>query len=275
MTVSVREILAEEYHRHPALSSTGARRLLPPSCPALFKWQQDHPVEKDYFDIGKAAHKVVLGDVSAEVKIIEAGNYRKQSAQDQRDQARAAGVTPVLRPVWDRILAMAEKIREHPLASRLLDPEGGKPEQSLFWVDQATGIECRCRIDWLRSPRRGRLLIIDYKTGESAERSKFSRAAMNYGYHQQVAFYVDGVKAVGLDRNPGFLFIVQEKEQPFLVNVIELDPTDVAIGRLLNRQALDIYAECIANDHWPSYSENEVEIASFPGYYRAQFEDEL
>ena len=32
-----------EYHRHPALSSTGARRLLRPSCPALFDWERKHP----------------------------------------------------------------------------------------------------------------------------------------------------------------------------------------------------------------------------------------
>lgn len=275
MTVAVREILAEDYHRHPALSSSGARKLLPPSCPALFKWEQDHPVDKWEFDFGRAAHKIVLGDdLGDEIKIIEAKDWRTKKAQTERDEARANKITPILRPEWDRIQDMADAIRRHPLAARLLDPEGGKAEQSLFWIDQETGIECRTRIDWLRSQRRGRLLIVDYKTAESAEKSKFAKSAMNYGYHQQAAFYMDGVKAVGLDPDPGFLFIVQERVAPYLVNVVEIDPADIEIGRFLNRRALHIYAECIRTDHWPSYNESDIDLASFPGWYRAEFEED-
>jgi len=46
----------------PSLSSTGARALLPPSCPALFRHQQDAPrVEKPAFDLGHAVHARILG----------------------------------------------------------------------------------------------------------------------------------------------------------------------------------------------------------------------
>lgn len=274
MTVDVREILAEEYHRHPSLSSTGARRLMPPSCPALFKWEQDHPVDKWEFDLGRAAHKIVLGDdLGEDIKIVDAPDWRTKAAREARDDARCNKITPVLRKEYDQVLEMARVIGQHPLASRLLDPEGGKPEQSLFWVDEQTGVPCRCRIDWLRSQRRGRMIIVDYKTADSAERSKFARSAMNFGYHQQHAWYVDGVAAVGLDPDPAFLFIVQEREAPYLVNVIELEPEDVEIGRHLNRQALEIYADCIRTGRWPSYSENAVDHAPLPGYYRNQFED--
>lgn len=276
MTVQVRDILAKDYLRHPALSSSGARKLMPPSCPALFKWEKDHPVESDAFDVGRAAHRIVLGDdLGDEIKIIDAPDYRTKAAKEQRDEARAQDITPVLRKQYERLEEMADVIRRHPLAARLLDPEGGKPEQSLFWTDEETGVPCRCRIDWLRTQRRGRLIIVDYKTADSAERSKFARSAMNYGYHQQHAWYVDGVKAKGLDPDPGFVFIVQEKDPPYLVNVIELDPEDVEIGRHLNRQAIEVYAECVRTGHWPSYSENAVDHAPFPGYYRNQFEDVL
>ena len=44
-----------EYHAHPALSSTGARRLLPPSCPALFAYEREHPPQpKAAFEHGRA-----------------------------------------------------------------------------------------------------------------------------------------------------------------------------------------------------------------------------
>ena len=43
----VYDIPAEDYHRDPvpggSLSSTGARKLLPPSCPAKFRYEQDNP----------------------------------------------------------------------------------------------------------------------------------------------------------------------------------------------------------------------------------------
>jgi hypothetical protein len=50
------------YHADPipggSLSSSGARKLLAPSCPALFKHDQDNPQpHKKTFDIGTAAHK--------------------------------------------------------------------------------------------------------------------------------------------------------------------------------------------------------------------------
>ena len=53
------EMTNEEYHSHRyALSSSGARKLLPPSCPAIFRYEQDHPQPpKKVFDIGSAAHK--------------------------------------------------------------------------------------------------------------------------------------------------------------------------------------------------------------------------
>ena len=51
-----------DYHAHPALSSTGARRLLRPGCPALFDWERQHPrPATEAMKLGRAAHREVLG----------------------------------------------------------------------------------------------------------------------------------------------------------------------------------------------------------------------
>ena len=75
------------YHGDPvpggSLSSTGARKLLPPSCPALFRWQQDHPVHKDVFDFGSAAHRLVLG-AGPEIALLDYDNMRTKAAQEER-----------------------------------------------------------------------------------------------------------------------------------------------------------------------------------------------
>ena len=112
-----------DYHAHPALSSTDARRLN--DCPARFKWFKDGRTEfKAEFDFGHAAHKLVLG-VGAEVDVIDADNWRKKETTQQRDESRAAGRIPVLRDEWQRANEMADVIRRHPIAGRLLDPERG------------------------------------------------------------------------------------------------------------------------------------------------------
>ncbi len=58
----VYDLPADEYHARPELSQTGAKKLLPPSCPAHFKqWQTDGGETKPAWEKGKAAHKLVLG----------------------------------------------------------------------------------------------------------------------------------------------------------------------------------------------------------------------
>ena len=71
---------AETYHADPvpagSLSSTGARRILPPGCPALFRYEQQNGTgHRPEFDFGTAAHKLVLG-VGPKLKRINAKDWR-------------------------------------------------------------------------------------------------------------------------------------------------------------------------------------------------------
>jgi PDDEXK-like domain of unknown function (DUF3799) len=269
------DIPNDTYHQHPALSSSGARKLLPPSCPALFKWEQDHPTYKRIFDFGSAAHKMVLGDPLAELVIVDADNWRRKADQTTRDQARGDGLLPILRCDFNEIEAMAAAIRAHPIARQLLNPDSGKPEQSLFWTDAPTGVELRARFDWLPYPVDGRRMIIpDYKTTGYADTGRFVKSAMNLGYHQQHAWYCDAIIASGLDPDPALVFIVQERDAPYLVNVIQLDSRAEQIGRHLNQQAIDVFKTCTETGEWPGYSTG-VEQAGLPTYYTNQFQEIL
>lgn len=269
---------ADVYHADPvpggSLSCSGAKKLLPPSCPAKFRYEREHPPETTRtFEFGHVAHKMVLG-VGPQVVVIDAENYRTKAAQEQQAEARAAGHIPLLRAEHDEVLAMADALRAHPVAAALLS-DGGHPESSLFWRDEPAGIMRRCRLDWRPAPKTGRTIGVDYKTAISADEDAFAKAAMNYGYHQQAPWYCDGLKALGLaDDDAQFLFIVQEKTAPYLVNIVQLDATAMRIGRLLNRRAVNVYAKCTANDEWPSYSDDVAHI-SLPYFYERRFEDML
>jgi PDDEXK-like domain of unknown function (DUF3799) len=249
----VYDISEAEYFADPALSCSGAKLLLPPSCPALFRYRQDHPEHKDVFDFGSAAHKMVLG-AGPELALIDAPDWRTKAAKEAREAAYAEGKTPLLVEDHGRVKAMAEAIRRHPLASHLISPyRDGKPEQSLFWQDEETGIQRRCRVDWLPERGYGRFVLADYKTCDHADPASIAKAVTNYGYLQQEQWYLDGIRALGLDDNPDFWFVFQERNAPYLVNVARVKEDDRWIGRARNRDAIEVFRDCTESGNWPGY----------------------
>lgn len=276
----VHDIPADTYHRDPvpggSLSSTGARKLLPPSCPALFRHeQQNPPAPKQTWDLGTAAHKLVLGS-GPELFRVSFDTLRTKAARKEVADARARGAVPLKPDEYDQVHEMAEAIRTHPVAAKLLRRGRGMPEQSLFWKDSPTGVIRRARLDWLPAAGPGRLIVPEYKTARSADLESIPRAMHDYGYHQQAAWYLSGIKALGLagDAKPAFVFIVQEKTAPYLVTVFEPDAMALRIGAHRNRQALELYAACRTSGHWPGYSE-QIELLSVPPWVESRFLDEL
>lgn len=254
------DLSAEDYHRDPvvggSLSSSGARALLPPSCPARFRWDQDHgQAPRRTFDLGHAAHRLVLGR-GAELETVDATDWRTKAAKEKRDAAREAGRVPLLTHEMATVEAMAEQLRKHPVAARLLAEDDGAAEQTVVWQDQATGVWCRARYDWLPNPQAGRrLVLVDYKTAASTELEALKRAMHQFGYHQQAAWYLQGATEVFGVADPGFVFIAQERTPPYLVTVFTPDVVALRIGAERNHVARCVYARCTETGYWPAYDD--------------------
>jgi hypothetical protein len=266
----------ETYLSHPALSASGCKLLVQPGGPARYRWRLDHPEPpRDAWDLGHAAHMTVLG-AGPEVVVIDADSWRTKAAQQQRDEARAAGAVPLLAADAQRVQDMAASLRAHPVASRVLHPDSGRPEVSLFWHDEQYGVDRRGRVDWLRrADASGRLIVVDLKTAASADPGEFARAAARYGYAQQAAFYQDLVVGLGLASSAPFVFVVVEKEPPYLVSVIELDEPSLAAGRALNERAMRLFRECTDSGVWPGLTEDTVALVSLPPWaLAAAYEEE-
>jgi hypothetical protein len=263
----------KDYHADPieggSLSSTGAKKLST-KTPAHFKWDMDHPVHKDTFDFGTAAHSLILEGDNSGIVIVNADSWRTKAAQEQRDAAHAHGKTPMLIKDYEQVEAMAEQIKNHPDAMTLLSD--GKPELSGFWQHE-TGIWLRVRFDWLPNHRGPGLILSDYKTAVSADPIKFAKACADLGYHQQAAWYIDAAVAFGLSPDPAFAFIVQEKTAPYLVNVIELDTKAIDLGRAQNEKAIRLYQDCKTANRWPGYPLSEP--IPLPRYAEYQIEEQL
>lgn len=251
---SADELTLEQYHQDVvpggSLSSSGARKLLDPGCPAQFKYDRDHPKPpKKEFDLGTAVHGEVLGSGPA-IEVLDYDSYRTKKAQDAATDARAEGLLPLLAHEYEQVQAMAAAIRQHPIAGSLFT--GGIAEQSLYWVDEATGITCRCRPDQLKQYP-DLTLAVDLKTTKDASPQAVSKAIYDYGYFQQDPFYIDGIQAV-TGQQARFVFVFVDKRAPYLITVRELSEADRAIGRAKNQRALRIYAECSKTGVWPDWT---------------------
>lgn len=250
-----------------SLSKSGAKLLLPPSCPAKFAYVREHGAKpKRAWDFGHAAHRKVLGR-GAEVVVADFKDWRTDKAQQIRDDAYAAGHVPILRREEKAVDEMADSIRRHPLAGRLFAPDQGVNEASFFWVDETTDVWRRARLDrftWLGD----RLVVVDLKTCESADTESCRKTLAGLGYAMQDDTYTTAVRALELFDDPAFLFVFVEREPPYLVNVVGCADDAVAYGRAANEKALAIYAECSRTGEWPGYP-NEITYLSLPGWVRS------
>lgn len=259
------DIPADEYHADPvpggSLSSTGARKLLPPSCPALFKHEiydgQIAHTPKKHFDLGTAVHGLVLGD-GPELVRIDHDSYRTKDAQHDRDEAYARGAIPLLPHERKQAEDMAAAVLNHHRAGELLAPGTGEAEQTFIWQDEATGVWCRARIDWLADT------VIDLKTSGDVSPEAIQKSIAAYGYHQQRGWYLDGIRAVlGEDRPWRFIFVANEP--PYLVTVTDVDATAALIADAKNDRARRTYRECIETGQWHGYDRIDWTLP-LPGY---------
>lgn len=260
---------ADYRSQHEWLSVSGAKRLLPPSCPAKFKATLGVEEHRPQFDIGKAFHAAVLGD-GAEVVVVDALDWRGKEAREARIAAYERGAVPLLATDAAVVEAMTAAVHAHDTAPHLFS--GGASEVSAFWTDEATGVKCKARFDYLPEKQAGRRLIVpDLKSAVSADPGEFSRAAARYGYVMQQIHYSSALQHLGVDPDPAFVFVVVEKDPPYLVNVGQfVEVADIAATAAALDKALRIYRDCLAADTWPGWS--GVTSLSLPTWHLYELE---
>lgn len=257
-----------------SFSQSGAKSIL--KSPARFHWERTHPkVQKKAYDLGHYVHGKALG-VGEPVVVIDAADYRTKKAQETRDAAYAEDKVPILAKTAVVGDAMAAKLLDHPIAGSLLANDDRSVELSTYWHDVATGIRLRARFDVL-APVGDWLVVGDVKTTDnSTDPVDFGRIAANLGYYIQNAWYSEGASTIDPQRRVDFINLVVEVDPPHLVSIVRLPERARELGRQKMRRAIDLYAQCTANDHWPDWpdpSSNLICQSDLPAWFYFQEEE--
>lgn len=249
-----------------SLSQSRAKTLLREGGPAKFAHEVEQgEVRTAAFDFGKVVHATLLGSGAA-FTVLPGDDLRIREVRQAKDEAEACGLIPIKPTDWARVQAMVAAVDAHPLARVLLGLPGHR-EVAAFAVDEPTGIWLRGKLDLLTAD-----LVVDYKTSADAGPAAFRRSALTYGYATQDAMYRRlSRENGGPDR---MVFVVQDKEPPHLVAVVELDDDYRAIGEANLRRAIDLYARCRETGLWPGYGDELITLSP-PAWALREFEAEL
>lgn len=207
------------------------------------------PEESSRFDLGSAAHMMLLERRTDQIVIVNADDWRTKAAKEARDLARANGQTPVLARHYDLMNEMVAAAYGFIATTELSGIfELGQAEQTVIWQEGETW--CRARPDLLSADRR---IVVDYKTTENAEPEAFIRQIGRMSYDLQAEWYVRGVKSV-TGQEPVFVFLAQEISAPYACSLIALSNAYRAVGQSKVARALTMWMACTTSNKWPSYS---------------------
>ncbi|HET9954130.1 MAG TPA: PD-(D/E)XK nuclease-like domain-containing protein [Polyangiaceae bacterium] len=263
----------------PSLSSSVANILV--SRSPLHAWHAHprlggRPYEPSAsMDAGSVAHAVLLGTAQEELVVVDAEDWRTKAAQEARAAAREQGKCAVLPATLAEITASVDVIRKR--FARYGVRFTGRSEVSLFWTEQAsdgTIIQCRGRIDHLIL-KDGRARILDLKTARSAHPRACQSHAYEYGYDIQAAAYRSAFAKL-YPRYSGreeFLWLFAELDGPNAVAPYALDGSFDWLGERRWRRAVDLWARCLREDSWPSYTDEILRLEA-PQYAVALEEEE-
>jgi len=137
--------------------------------------------------------------------------------------------TIILQKEYDKIMRMQDVLFSHKEVKDLLVAEGER-EIANAWQDDDTDVFCKGKADYRHDS-----VLVDLKTTGDGSFNGFSHSCRSYGYDRQSAFYSDGFNC------DDFIFITQEKEMPYNVNIYYCSKSFIERGRDEYKLLLETY----------------------------------
>ena len=291
MTDFIDNLPNDEYHKpERGFSSTNVKDIL--KDPALIQWARAAEQDNDKMpaiDFGKDFHSYFLEpDVFAKTYKVLPEFNRRIVAEKEAELATIAawesnGITAVKAEDMQKLEAMRNSALAHPTVAAIM-ALNGIAERSYFWTDELTGVECKCRPDWLvlDITDKNRLpfmaddettLAMDVKT--IARIDRIQAQVEELGYFIQDAFYTDGIAQVtGTKVCFVFAFVSTSLSLGrYPVQVVMLDTFAKLDGKGKVLEALGTYAQLsiveldcawqtvrsVGRPHWANRDESTVD----------------
>jgi exodeoxyribonuclease VIII len=261
------------YHAHPAVSKSHLDLI---ARSPLHYWaryldpNRVAPEPSPQMRLGTALHTHVLELSRWDEEIAVAPSDINRRTKEGREQwaafeASSVGKTVITADDAAQVMAMGRAVLRHPAAAMLLGLPG-KAETTHMWTDASTGLECKCRPDWLTDDGS---IVVDVKTTKDASPRGFKQSIANFSYQKQAAWYLHGLEQATGRRPDQFIFICVESTAPYACAVYAADAEMIERGHDQAMRDLAKLAVCKAADHWPSYSD-QIETISLPGWMTGQ-----
>jgi len=222
--------------------------------PKHFKYQASKPWNDDdtpALRVGRAAHCFILDPDEFARQFVCYGK-RRAGKKWEAFEAAHSSQTILNETEYYRALNIANAAGGHPLAREYLGP--GLKEAVFTWKDKVTGTMCKGRIDHAGTH------LVDVKTCAQVEPRLFLNQSARLGYHAQIAFYYDGIRANGVRVAPEPVIIAVESVEPHDVVVYAVPDHVLEAGRDEYRRLLALLEHCRKTDEWPGIAPDALSL---------------
>jgi len=216
-----------EYHIHQAISKSDLDLFA--KAPALYKHHKIDGNERHQtpeMEFGSAYHSLVL-------------------------EGRDDDLRQMTQVYIDRGLAMRDVLLRDKRIENII--EHGIIERSFFARDYQTGLEIKCRPDIIY-----RDMIFDLKTTSDASLRGFRLSFYKLRYFVQAPFYLHVLSAAGVRVLQRFVFICQEKKEPYLYGLYFPGPEKMADGADEFMNNLEGIKRCMGTNEWPHCNSGKI-----------------
>lgn len=230
-TKQIQKMTDAEYFSMPAISASQLKAF---DKGAYWFWKSSpfnpdrvQEQDSDAMMFGKLAHCMLLEPekVDNEFEIADFGKSR--SNKKYLELKETTSKVLVTSDEYSHAQKMIAEIREHKLASAIID--GATAEMPYFWIDEATKLYCKCKIDAIKRTRNG-IVVIDYKTSSDIE--GILNWPQKLQYPLQADFYCRAVEKKYGEKPCEFVFVIQSnkpgEDDVIAVANVEYDSSMVA-----------------------------------------------
>jgi len=272
----------EDYLYHnpitPGLSSSGMKTIYN-GTPAKYREYKDNPEtsSRDALVFGRAVHKYILEPEEFKKEyFIYPSDIRKNSAAYKKYVEDAKGREMLKESQYMDILGMENSLKKHFNMLALL--RSGFNERAMFVYDEEYKCVLRVKVDADTNNK-----VIDLKTTLSASKEDFANSAAKFGYDLQSWLYLR-ICEIGGDAKKMFGFVAVEKNRPYLVNGLVIEPETISFYTdKIARKTLETYSYCTETDDWFGYEmesfnnkkKTSFHIVDLPNWYKYKIDEQF